>query len=96
MIERKCLKCGTWNKDEDYCQSCNEPLSPRAIDKAESEKRKQILANTKPSKLDLWMKRAKNHKYGIVRFSYKILYGCGVMATLFGAIFAWLAALANA
>ena len=96
MIERKCLKCGTWNKDEDYCVSCQAPISPKAIDKADSEIKKQKLASEKPSKMDVWMANAKNHKYGVVRFTYKILYGCGVVATLFGALIAWMAALANA
>lgn len=96
MIERKCLNCQTWNTDEDYCKSCHAPISPKALDIVEDDKRRKALANQKPSRLDIWLKKAKNHRFWLVRMGYQTLYGLGMIAGLFGALMAWMAALANA
>ncbi|UKN02146.1 hypothetical protein K6119_01270 [Paracrocinitomix mangrovi] len=96
MIERKCTKCGTWNNDEDYCKKCDAPLSPLAIDKEKERIKKEKEAQQVPSKLDVLSEKAKNSKYWIVRVAYRIVYGMALVAGLFGAFMAWMAALSNA
>ncbi|MEO9533096.1 MAG: hypothetical protein ABJG68_09175 [Crocinitomicaceae bacterium] len=96
MIERKCLKCGVWNKDEDYCNSCQEPLSPRALDKVKEEKKAEEERNRVPSKSEVLMLKAKNSKYLLVRWMYYVLYSIFMVIGAIGAMMAWMAALANA
>lgn len=97
MIERKCLKCNTWNKDEDFCVNCGEPLSPKEIEKAEAIARKEKAAKEyKPDKLDIIQEKAKNSKYLLVRVAYKIGYSIGLVVMAIGSFFAWLVAWAAA
>lgn len=95
MIERKCLQCGTWNKDEDECLNCGNALSPKAIE-AEKEAIRKAQDPEKPSLLDVYLEKAKKSKYWAVRVGYRILYSIAVFVGLLGALVAWMAALANA
>ncbi|MCB9224041.1 MAG: hypothetical protein H6582_07705 [Crocinitomicaceae bacterium] len=96
MIERKCTKCGTWNKDEDHCTSCGAALSPKAIDQEKEIKRKEEEANKQPSKFDLFLEKSKNSKFWIVRVGYYIMYSVTLIVGAFGAFVAWMVAMANA
>jgi hypothetical protein len=95
MIERKCLKCGTWNKDEDRCTNCNEPLSPKEIDRVETKKKEIEAANQPKDKWQLMAERMKNHESGFVRFIYKVGYSIGMVFAAIGGFFAWMVAMAN-
>lgn len=96
MIERKCLKCNTWNQAEDYCKSCNEPLSPVALDKVREEKRAEEERNKVPSKTEVLMQKAKNSRFLLVRWMYYLFYSIFMFIGAIGAMMAWMAALANA
>jgi hypothetical protein len=95
MIERKCLECHTWNKDEDYCNSCNAPLSPKALDLVRSEKMALEEANRPRTLLEKYKTKAENSKYLIVRFSFYMIYSVLLIIGGFAAFLAWLTAMAN-
>ena len=96
MIERKCTQCGQWNKDEDYCTNCGAPLSPKAIDQAKTEKRRQEEASIEPSKFDKFLERTRTSKYAVVRWTYWFFYSLSIIAGLIGAFVAWFVAMVNA
>ncbi|MDA7802970.1 hypothetical protein N8987_00145 [Crocinitomix sp.] len=95
MVERKCLSCNTWNKDESHCTACGEPLSPEEIDKVETAKKRFEAANKPKDKFDLFAERLKNHESVFFRIIYKIGYSIGVVFAAIGGFFAWLVAMAN-
>lgn len=95
MIERKCLACGTWNKDEDLCTHCSNPISPDAIISEKEKKRKEEEAKIQPDKFDVFLDKTKNSKYLLVRLGYYFLYSIVMFIGGIGALFAWMAALAN-
>jgi methionyl-tRNA synthetase len=95
MIERKCLQCGTWNKDEDHCMNCGEPISPKEIDRVETNKRLEAEANLPKDKWELLMDRMKHHQSVFVRVMYKVIYSIGIVFAAIGGFFAWLIAMAN-
>jgi len=92
MIERKCLKCSTWNGEEDFCVNCGEPLSPKEIQKKEDALKKIELENKPKDKLDILMERAKNSKYLVVRWMFYSAYSVGVMVAAIGSFLAYLVA----
>ena len=95
MIERKCLSCKVWNKDEDYCTNCGEPLSPKALDKLRDERLAEEEANRPPTLLEKYKAKAQNSRYLIVKISFYMVYGTLLFIGGLGAFMAWLTALAN-
>jgi uncharacterized membrane protein YvbJ len=96
MIERKCLKCGVWNNDEDYCKSCAEPLSPKALDKVREDRIAEEERNKVPSKTEVFLLKVKKSRFLLVRWTYYFFYSIFMFLGAIGAMFAWMAALANA
>lgn len=94
-IERKCPKCNTWNKDEDYCTQCGTVLSPQIIEEKREEEREKRRSNVPPSKFDLFLERWKHSKYLPLRILYHIIYGITVTFIAIASFFAWLAASPN-
>ena len=95
MIERKCLSCKTWNNEEDYCKNCGEALSPKALDVKREKRLADEEAAKVPSKVDVYLEKAKHSKYFLVRIVYYIVYSIFMIIGGLGAIMAWLTALAN-
>ena len=95
MIERKCLKCNTWNEAEDYCNKCGEALSPKALDLEREKRLAAEEAAREPTKLEIYQERAKNSKYLLVRIGYYIVYSIFMVIGGIGAFLAWLTAMAN-
>ncbi|MFT5824305.1 MAG: putative membrane protein YvbJ [Crocinitomix sp.] len=95
MIERKCLSCGTWNKEEDNCTNCGNPISQKEIIKVETKKKRLEEANKPKDKFELFAERLKNHKYFFMRVIYKIGYSIGMVFATIGAFIAWGVAMAN-
>jgi len=95
MIERKCPNCSEWNKEEDHCVKCGEALSPDAVMAKREQKRIDEEAAKPPSKVDLFLERAKNSKYMMVRWGYYLMYSVFMVIGAFGAFMAWLVAMAN-
>ena len=96
MIERKCPKCTVWNNDEDHCKSCNEPLSPKALDAIREHKREEEERNRVPSKSEVLMQKAKHSRYLLVRWTYYLIYSVFMVIGAIGAMMAWFAAMVNA
>lgn len=96
MVERKCLNCNHWNKAEDYCLNCGAPISPKAIDALKEQERKEREIEEGPSKMEIYLEKARSHPNFFKRWGYKFIYSAGLIATLFAAFMAWMAALANA
>ena len=95
MIERKCLSCGTWNNDEDYCKNCNNPIKPSLIRDIAYQSQIDAEKNKPKSKFDLFVLATKNHHYLLVRIIYKIVYSISMVFAAIGAFFAWMLAMAN-
>jgi hypothetical protein len=96
MIERKCPNCSHWNKEEDLCTKCSEPISPDAIIDSKQEKKRIEEAAKEPDKFDLFLEKMKSSKYILVRWSYHLLYSVFTVIGAIGAFLAWLTAMANA
>lgn len=95
MIERKCLSCGTWNKEEDHCTNCGNAISPKEIVKVETQRKRREEANKPPDKFEVIAERMKNHNYFFIRILYKIGYSIGLVFAGIGAFMAWIVAMAN-
>ncbi len=95
IIERKCLNCGTWNKNEDFCTNCNHAISPKEIDRIQTKQKRIEEANKPKDKFDLLAERLKNHRYLFYRLIYKIGYSIGLFFAAIGAFLAWMVAMAN-
>lgn len=96
MVERKCLNCGTWNNDEKYCKQCGEAVHPEEIVLVEAKAKRLAEENKPKDKFEIFAEKCKNHKYGIVRAAYQLVYGIGVVLGAIGGFLAWLVAMANA
>lgn len=92
--ERKCPKCKTWNKDEDYCLQCNTLLSPQIIEQ-EREIEREKRRYRAPNAFDRFILRWKNSKYLLLRVLYKVLHTIGVIFFAVASFFAWIAASPN-
>lgn len=92
MIERKCLSCGTWNKEEKFCTTCSAPLAPEEIDKVEDAKREQIRLSQPKPQLDVLLDKAKNSKYLLVRGLFYVMYSVAFVVFAISAFLAYLVA----
>ena len=95
MAEIKCSKCGTWNKDLDYCATCSELISPILIEEEREKVREEIRQNTPPTKLDIFIEKWKNSRFFLIRAVYYILYSIGFIFFSVAGFFAWLSATPN-
>lgn len=93
-VERKCLKCNTWNKDNDYCTSCGSPVSPVIIEEIREQEREKQRYRP-PTKLDKFIDAWKNSRFWILRALYHILYTIAFIFMAIASFFAWLAASPN-
>lgn len=92
MIERKCLKCSTWNHDERFCKNCGAPLAPEEITRIEDEKYAALQAQKPKPKLDILLDKAKNSKFIVVRILFYTLYSVGVIVFAISSFAAYLIA----
>lgn len=93
-VERKCPKCGQWNKNEDYCTNCNTVLSPKIIEE-QREQVREARRKREPTRFDRFIERWKNSRFLLVRASYQVLYTIGVIFFAIASFFAWIAASPN-
>ena len=93
-VERKCPKCNTWNKEEDYCTNCGTVLSPVIIEE-QREKKREEERRREPTKFDIFLNNWKNSRFFLLRALYQILYTVGVIFITIASFFAWLAASPN-
>lgn len=94
-VERKCLVCQTWNKDNDYCTNCGNLLSPSLIEE-NRERERELRRNSIPlTRLDIFIDNWKNSRFLVLRIIYKILYGIAIIFFAIASFFAYLAASPN-
>lgn len=92
MIERKCLKCNTWNGEEQFCTNCGAAVAPEQILKEEDQKKiEEELAKPKDW-LDILIERARGSKYLLVRVGFYMLYSVAFIVAAIGSFFAYLIA----
>lgn len=94
-VERKCLKCGTWNRDEDHCSNCGELISPILIEEEREKEREARRESMPPTALDRFVIAWKNHPFFLIRWIYYILYSIGFAFFAIASFFAWMAASPN-
>ncbi|MDX2359705.1 MAG: hypothetical protein QNK23_02785 [Crocinitomicaceae bacterium] len=94
-VERKCLNCGTWNKDNEYCTNCKEAVSPVVIEEIREQKREERRNSIPPSKIDVFLDKWKNSRFFLLKVLYHILYSIAVIFFSIAGFFAWLAASPN-
>ena len=92
MIERKCLKCNTWNGEEKFCTACGAALAPEEIIKEEEEKKISAELAKPKDRLDILIEKAKGSKYLLVRLGFYSLYSVAFIVTAIGSFFAYLIA----
>lgn len=93
-VDRKCTKCGIWNKDLDHCSACGQVLNPVLIEVERSQKRQPIWTQ-KETAFDRFLFRWKNSRFLVLRVLYKICYTVAVIFLSIAAFFAYLAASPN-
>ncbi|MCT4581560.1 MAG: hypothetical protein N4A35_09100 [Flavobacteriales bacterium] len=82
-IERKCSNCGQWNVgNQEFCQFCNAPISPKKIIETREEKRVKEEKEKPLDKIDLYLKRLKDHPNFFVRVLFRIVYSTWVVFML--------------
>jgi hypothetical protein len=96
MIERKCLKCQTWNGDEKFCKTCGAPLAPEEIIKAEETRKAEEAAREPKDRYDLFMERLKGSRYLAARIAYYCIYSVTALFVAIGSFLAWAVAMSNA
>ena len=94
-VERKCLKCGTWNKDNEYCTNCEAAVSPIVIEEIREQEREERRKNVPPSKLDIFLDNWKNSRFIVLKGLYYVLYTIAFIFFSIAGFFAWLAASPN-
>lgn len=90
MIERKCLKCGTWNGDEQFCKSCGAAIAPDVIIREEELVKRKEAAAVPKDKLDILIGKARGSKYLLVRWMFYSAYSVVVVVTAIASFFAYL------
>jgi hypothetical protein len=82
-IERKCATCGRWNKGEiEYCSFCNAPISPEKIIASRALEREEVESQKPLDKIDVYLKKLKEHPNFIVRILFRIIYSTWVVFML--------------
>lgn len=92
MITRKCRKCGSWNGENNYCSTCNYPVSPQALE----AKKKEGALPEGPDLREIILEKARHSKYMLTRFFFYTIYGLFMIIIAIGAFFAYLTAFAAA
>jgi len=92
MIERKCLKCSTWNNDEKFCKNCGTAIAPEEITREEDERYAAVQANRPKPKLDILLDKARNSKYFVVRAMFYVVYSVAVVVFAIASLMAYLVA----
>lgn len=97
--ERKCLTCGTWNTDNDYCINCSEILSPGIIEenreKVREEERQRKEEIERNSRLSIFFDRWKNFPFFPIRWLYYIVYTIWFIVMAIASFFAYIVVGAN-
>lgn len=93
-IERKCSSCGHWNIGNiASCNFCNAPISPNNIIETRANQR-VVEEEQKPlDKIDVYLKKLKNHPNIFVRIPFLIMYSTWVIFMLITSALVYIVAL---
>lgn len=89
----KCPNCGLYNKNVDYCTSCNTLLSSkkrRALAFAKDEKNRKKLERADEEDSPSFYKKYKDHPFFLVRVAVKIIHSIWTVFMSIGLFVAWL------
>lgn len=89
----KCIKCGTFNTNQEYCTNCGTPLSyekRRQIEYEKSEKERKERELLEKQNNPSFFNRYGNHKNIIVRFAVRIIRSVWLAFMAIGTFIAWL------
>lgn len=79
-VERKCEHCDTWNiGDHDNCKNCGKPIKPEKIIESRADLREQKEAAKPLDKIDVQLKKLKEHPNLFVRILFKVVYSTWVI-----------------
>jgi hypothetical protein len=93
-IERKCTSCGQWNiGDVESCQFCNAPISPKKIIETRAKERKEVEEQKPADKIDVYLKKLKEHPNFFVRILFRVVYSTWVVFMFIVSIFVYTVAL---
>jgi len=96
----KCINCGTFNQNLDYCSNCGQLINPELLRKKSiQERKKSIQEQFSKSKIEIQntlFYQLKNHRFWIVRVFATIVYSVWVIVMAIGSFLAWLAAAISA
>ncbi|WP_091428518.1 hypothetical protein [Flavobacterium degerlachei] len=74
----KCLECNTVNTDSDYCSNCGAIINIVLKRQLEREKKLQVKIEKQktiePSRVDVFLKKGKNHSNIIIRAIFQVSY----------------------
>jgi hypothetical protein len=95
----KCSECGTVNYNNEYCSNCKALLDIVLKRKLESEsklqKKIEQQKNTKPNKVEAFLKNGLEHSNLVIRFFFKTGYAIWLFfAVLVGGVIALVTAAA--
>ena len=94
-VERKCPKCSTWNREDDFCVICGEVLSPRIIEEKREAVREKLWKDDPETVLDRFIKRWKNSRFFLFRWIYYVFYTIGFIFMAIASFFAYITIGAN-
>ncbi len=96
----KCLECGKLNYNTDYCENCGSLINISKRREQEHQNRLKQRAiekqDKKPSKIDTFFEKTKNHPNIIVRALAKMLYSLWWLVMVIGGFLAWVAGVISA
>ena len=95
MVERKCLKCGTWNGEEKFCNTCSAALAPEEIIKEEDRKKALAEASRPPDGIDRFVLRLKASEFLPARIVYYLGYSVTAIFVAIGSFLAWIVAMSQ-
>jgi uncharacterized membrane protein YvbJ len=73
-MDIKCTECGHWNKDLDFCEKCNSPVSAKQVQKTRDQQRKEKTKFRKANSVDLWLGKMSKSENIFVKVFYRVIY----------------------
>ena len=89
----KCISCGTYNTNEEYCTNCGSPLSykkRRQLAYAKKQKKQYEDQSVRKENSLSFYEKHKDHRFLIVRVFVKITHSIWLGFMAIGMFIAWL------
>ena len=92
MKEQKCSQCGHWNKNAEFCVSCEHPLTSEGLNKAYQKKIIKEDKEKKESKFFIFLEKMRTSKNILVKGTYYVLFSIWSIYMFFVSIIVFIAA----